>query len=61
MCRKIIPTSAEPIVIHLGPVDGVCVQEYPIAYIHLLNRYCLDLESSTLFLYENRETTKRYC
>ena len=56
-----ISSPAEPIVIHLGPVDGACPQEYPIAYAHLLNSYCFDLESSTLFLYYNRETTNKNC
>ena len=32
---EMIPTSAEPIINHLGPVDGVCPQDYPIAYAHL--------------------------
>ena len=31
-----IPPPAEPIVIHLGPVDGVCSQEYPIPHAHFL-------------------------
>ena len=53
-----IPTPAEPIVIHLGPVDGVCPQEYPITYARLLNSYYFDLEPSTLFLYYNHETQK---
>ena len=56
-----IPTSAEPIVKHLGPVDGVCPNEYPISYAHLLLSYCFELESSTLFLYYNCQSTKRYC
>ena len=60
VCRKMIPTPAESIVIHLRPVDGVCPQEYPINYTHLLNSYCFDLEPSTLFLYCNHETQKRY-
>ena len=55
------PTPTEPIVNHLGPVDGVCPQEYPIAYAHLLQSYCFELEPSTLFLYYNHQTTKRYC
>ena len=37
-----IPTPAEPIVIHLGPVDGLCSQEYPITHAHVLNCYCFD-------------------
>ena len=45
-----IPTPTEPIVNHLGPVDGVCPQEYPIAYAHLLQIYCFELEPST-FIY----------
>ena len=56
-----IPTSVEPIINHLEPVDGVCPQEYPIAYAHLLLSYCFELELSTLFLYYNRQTTKIYC
>ena len=44
-----IATPAEPIFIHIGPVDGVCPQEYPIVYAYLLNSYCFNLESSTLF------------
>ena len=56
-----IPTPSEPIVNHLGPVDGVCPQGYPIAYAHLLQSYCFELEPSTLFLYYNHQTTKRYC
>ena len=56
-----IPTPTEPIVNHLGPVDVVCPQEYPIAYAHLLQSYCFELEPSTLSLYYNHQTTKRYC
>ena len=56
-----IPTLAEPIVIHLGPVGSVCAQEYPITYAHLLNSYCFYLEPLALFLYYNHETQKRYC
>ena len=56
-----IPTSAEPIINHLGPVDGVCPQDYPIAYAHLLLSCCFELEPSTSFLYYIRQTTKRYC
>ena len=56
-----IPTPTEPIVKHLGPVDGVCLQEYPVAYAHLLQSYCFELEPSTLFLYYNNQTIKRYC
>ena len=56
-----IPTTAEPIINDLGPVDDVCPQEYPIAYAHLLLSYCFELEPSILFLYYNRQTTKRYC
>ena len=55
-----IPTPIEPIVNHLGPVDGVCPQEYLIAYVHLLQSYCFELEPSTLFLYYNHQTTKIY-
>ena len=56
-----IPTPTEPIANHLGPVDGVCPQEYPIAYAYLLQSYCFELEASTLFLYYNHQTTKRCC
>ena len=56
-----IPTPNEPIVNHLEPVDGVCPQDYPIAYAQLLQSYCFELEPSTLFLYYNHQTTKRYC
>ena len=56
-----IPTPTEPIVNHLGPVGGVCPQEYPIAYANLLQIYCFELEPSALFLYYNHQTTKRYC
>ena len=56
-----IATLTEPIVNRLGPVDGVCPQEYPTAYAHLLQSYCFELEPSTLFLYYNDQTTKRYC
>ena len=56
-----IPTSAEPIINHLRPVDGVCPQDYPIAYAHLLHSCCFELEPSNSFLYYNRQTTKRYC
>ena len=56
-----IPTSAEPIINHFGPVDGVCPQDYPIAYAHLLLSCCFELEPSTLFLYYNHQTTKLYC
>ena len=56
-----ILTLAEPIINHLGPVDGVFSQDYPIAYAHLLLSCCFELEPSTLFLYYNRETTKIYC
>ena len=56
-----IPIPTEPIVNFLGPVDGVYPQEYPIAYAHLLQSYCFVLEPSTLFLYYNHQTTKRYC
>ena len=56
-----IPTPTEPIVNHLGPVDGVCLQYYPVAYAHLSLSCCFKLEPSTLFLYYNRQTTKRYC
>ena len=56
-----IPTPTEPIVNHLGPVDDVCPQEYSIAYAHLLESYCFELKPSTLFLYYNHPTTKRYC
>ena len=45
-----ITTSAEPIITHLVPVDA-----------HLLHSYCFELEPSTLFLYYNRQTTKKYC
>ena len=55
-CIKMIPPPAEPTVIHLGPVDGVCSQKYPINYAHLLNSSCFDLEPSSLFLYYNHET-----
>ena len=56
------PTLAEPIVIHLGPVDSICPQEYPKTYAHLINIYCFDLKPSKLFLYYNYETQKRrYC
>ena len=54
-----IPTSTEPIINHLGAVDGVCPEDYPIAYAHLLLSCCF--EPSTLFPYYNCQTTKRYC
>ena len=54
-----ILTPTEPIFNHLGSVDGVCPQEYPIAYAHLLQSYCFELEPLTLFLYYNHQTTKR--
>ena len=44
ICRKMIPTPAEPIVINLGPVDGVCPKEYQITYAHLLSIYYFDSE-----------------
>ena len=56
-----IPNSVKPIINHLGPVDSVCPQDYPIAYAHLLLSSCFELEPSTLFLYYNRQTTKKYC
>ena len=56
-----ILTPTEPIVNHLGAVDGVCPQEYPIAYAQLLQSYCFELEPSTLFSYYNHQTTERYC
>ena len=55
-----IPTAAEPIVLHSGPVDGVCPQDYPITYGHLINSFCFGLEASTLFIYYNQET-KKFC
>ena len=56
-----IPTSAEPIINHLGPVDSVYPQDYPIAYAHFLLSCWFELEPSTLFLYYNRQTNNRYC
>ena len=57
-----IPTAAEPIVFHSGPVDGVCPQDYLITYGHLINSFCFDLEASTLFIYYNtQEATKKLC
>ena len=56
-----IPTAAEPIVFHSGPVDGVCPQDYPITYGHLINSFCFDLEESTLFIYYSQQTTKKFC
>ena len=56
-----IPTAAEPIVFHSGSVDGVCLQDYPIAYGHLINSFCCDLEAATLFIYYSQETTKKFC
>ena len=56
-----ITTSAEPIINHVGPVDGACPQDYPIAYPYLLLSCCFELEPSTLFLYYNRQSIKRYC
>ena len=56
-----IPTAAEPIVFHSGPVDGVRPQGYPITYGHLINSICFDLEASTLFIYYSQETTKKFC
>ena len=46
---EVIPTSAEPIINHLGSVHGVCPQDYPIAYAHLLLSCCFELEPSTFF------------
>ena len=54
-----IPTAAEPNVFYSGPVDGVCPQDYPITYEHLINSFCFDLEASTLFIYYSQETTKK--
>ena len=40
-----IPTTAEPIVIHLGSVEDVCQQEYPIGYAHSFEnlRHCFHI------------------
>ena len=56
-----IPTAAEPIVFQSGPVDDVCPQDYPITYGHLINSFCFDPETSTLFIYYSEETTKKFC
>ena len=54
-----IQTTAESIVFHSGSVDGVCTQDYPITYGHLISSFCFDLEVSTLFIYYSQETTKK--
>ena len=54
-----VPTAAEPIVFHSGPVNGVYPQDYPTTYGHLINSFCFDLEASTLFIYYSQETTKK--
>ena len=49
-----IPTAAEPIMFHSGPVDGVCPQDYPNAYGHSINSFCFDLEA------ENSKNNEEY-
>ena len=56
-----IPTVTEPIILNSGPMDGLCPQDYPNTYGHLINSFCFDLEASTLFIYYSQETTKRFC
>ena len=54
-----IPTAAEPIILYSGTVDGVCPQDYPITYGHLINSFCFDLEASTLFIYYSQQKTTK--
>ena len=55
---EMIPTMAEPIAFHSGPVDEVCPQDYLIMYEHSINSFCFDLEATTFFIYHSQKTKK---